>query len=193
MQRTFLKNPFKSLLKSPLRSPRKSFLSILAVALLTGGVAYGQSLADVARANRERQNADDASKKPVVITTDDLTPEPHSDPAPSPAHAKTSGKTSRDLSQPLTGVDERAAAQWRRQILAQKDKVTALQAQIDQLNARIHPAGSAQFEGPSSRNQARQQEHVAEIQLQLDEQKKKLAELQEEARRAGMHTAVYDP
>jgi hypothetical protein len=31
------------------------------------------------------------------------------------------------------------------------------------------------------------------VQLQMDEQKKKLAEMQEEARRAGMHTTVYDP
>jgi hypothetical protein len=34
---------------------------------------------------------------------------------------------------------------------------------------------------------------MAQIQQQLDEQKRKLVEMQEAARHAGMHTAVYDP
>jgi hypothetical protein len=38
-----------------------------------------------------------------------------------------------------------------------------------------------------------QQERVARVQEQLEEERAKLLELQEEARRAGMHTQVYDP
>jgi hypothetical protein len=34
---------------------------------------------------------------------------------------------------------------------------------------------------------------VAEIQLQVDEQKRALVDMQEAARQAGMHTVVYDP
>jgi hypothetical protein len=90
-------------------------------------------------------------------------------------------------------VDERAAAQWKKQILAEKDKIAILQGRIDEINATIHPPGSAQFEGPPNRFQTRQLEKIAEIKVQLDEQKRKLFEMQEEARRAGMHTAVYDP
>ena len=165
------------------------------MALLMVVAAYGQSVADLARANREKQDAANASAKPPAqFTNDNLPKDPLGDdvPAPAPARAAASNKVHTG-SHPQQPVDERAAAQWKSRILAQKDKVTSLQARIDQLNATIHPAGSAQFEGPSSRNQARQQQRVAEVQLQLDEQKKKLAEMQEEARRAGMHTAVYDP
>jgi hypothetical protein len=41
--------------------------------------------------------------------------------------------------------------------------------------------------------QARQLERLAQMQLQLNQQKKKLEDMQEAARHAGMHTAVYDP
>ena len=44
-----------------------------------------------------------------------------------------------------------------------------------------------------SRSQALEQERLAQVQEQLEEQRAKLLELQEEARRAGMHTQVYDP
>ena len=44
-----------------------------------------------------------------------------------------------------------------------------------------------------SRSQALEQERIAQVKEQLEEQRAKLLELQEEARRAGMHTQVYDP
>lgn len=44
-----------------------------------------------------------------------------------------------------------------------------------------------------SRSQALEQERIAQVQEQLGEQRAKLLEMQEEARRAGMHTQVYDP
>jgi hypothetical protein len=46
---------------------------------------------------------------------------------------------------------------------------------------------------PYNRYQAQQLQRVAQIQQQLDEQKRKLDRMQEAARHAGMHTAVYDP
>jgi len=168
---------------------QRIFLNACATMTLLSAVAYGQSLADVARANREKQNA---TAKPAVITTDDVEALPPGGITVQPATVVTT-KTTHSASQPKQDVDEQAAAQWKKQILAQKEKVTSLQAHIDQINSSIHPAGSAQFEGPSSRGQARQQERVSEIQLQLDEQKRKLTQLQEDARRAGMHTTTYDP
>jgi|SRR5580698_1034397 hypothetical protein len=185
---------------------QRLLLSVSAVAVLMGAaMAYGQaasspsvpassqSLADVARANREKQGAaKESAKTPVVITTDDLAAQP----APSlraDARPIVGSKAIRPVAAEQRPVDERAAEQWKKQILAQKDKMAGLQAQIDQLNATIHPAGSAQFEGPGNRYQTQQQQKVAEIQLQLDAQKRKLTEMQEEARHAGMHSAVYDP
>lgn len=72
--------------------------------------------------------------------------------------------------------------------------MASLQVRIDQLHASITSAnGSVQSEGPYNRYQAQQLQRVAQIQQQLDEQKWKLDQMQDAARHAGMHTAVYDP
>ena len=176
---------------------QQTLLKMLAITFLLSSAAHGQSLGDVARANREKQKADDPSATPTkVITNADLPkdpdPAPRDDDATPPDAASIKAADHRSTQQTMT--ERRAAEQWRRQILGQKHKVANLQARVDQLNASIQAAnGSVQFEGPSSRSQARQMQRVADIQLQLDEQKRTLAEMQELARRAGMHTTVYDP
>jgi hypothetical protein len=69
-----------------------------------------------------------------------------------------------------------------------------MQARIEQLSASIRsPNGSTEYDGPYTRNQARQLQRISQIQQQLDEQKRKLDQIQEAARHAGMHSAVYDP
>jgi hypothetical protein len=187
------------------------FLRTLAIAFLMHSAGYGQSLGDVARENREKQNADDATPaaKPRVITNKDLPKDPNPSPGPSDATPKASTVASIKDADRLSAEhhladqrsaqqrvsQQRAADQWKRQILAQKNKMATLQARIDQLHASMHPANSSvQYESlPYGRDQARQWQRVAQVQQQLDEQKRKLAEMQEAARRAGMHTAVYDP
>jgi len=164
-------------------------LQVVAITLGMGLAAHGQSLADIARANRDKQNV--AATPPTVITNDDIEALPQGG-VQRPAGAAAANKPARGPSGP-TPIDQQAAAQWKRQILAQEDKLATLQARVDQLNALIHPAGTAQFNGPYTRYQTTQMERLADIQLQLNEQKKKLAEMQDEARRAGMHTTVYDP
>jgi hypothetical protein len=173
--------------------PRKfALLTILffASVFFMSAAAFGQSLGDIARANKQNQ-ANASAPQPAVITTDDLeagssksvltTTSAKPSKATSPTHATAEE------------IDPKLAAEWKRKIVAQKSKVQTLQAQIDQLNAQIHPPGGAAFDGPPSRDQAHRMQRVGEIQVQLDEQKRMLAEMQEEARRAGMHTAVYDP
>jgi predicted RNase H-like nuclease (RuvC/YqgF family) len=176
---------------------RRIFLTIFAIALLMSSAAYGQSLGDIARENREKQNAENASTaQPEVITNANLPKDPDADQKPAEAQSGASASTTaadhRSAQQRL--AEQRAADQWKRQILAQKNKMATLQARIDQLNASIRSAGgSVQYEGPYSRYQARQLQRVAQIQLQLDEQKMKLDQMQEAARHAGMRSAVYDP
>lgn len=176
---------------------RRIFLAIFATALLMSSAAYGQSLGDIARANREKQNAENASAaQPKVITNANLPKDPdanqESAEAQSGPSATSAAADHRSAQQRLS--EQRAADQWKRQILAQKNKMANLQARIDQLNASIRSAGgSVQYEGPYNRYQARQLQRVAQIQLQLDEQKMKLDQMQEAARQAGMHSAVYDP
>jgi hypothetical protein len=176
---------------------QRIFLKIFAIALLVSSAAYGQSLGDIARENREKQNAENASAAhPKVITNASLPKDP--DASQEPAEARSGANASsqvvdhRSAQQHL--AEQRAAGQWKRHILAQKNKMAILQARIDQLNVSIRSGGgSVQYEGPYNLYQARQLQRVAQIQLQLDEQKMKLDQMQEEARHAGMRSAVYDP
>jgi predicted RNase H-like nuclease (RuvC/YqgF family) len=184
---------------------QRVFLTIFAIALLMSLAAYGQSLADIARENREKKSQAASAAQPKMITNanlpkhTDANPEPSEsegpmDEAPSGASAAASSKAADHRSAQQHLAEQRAADQWKRQILAQKNKMATLQARIDQLNASIRSAGgSVQYEEPYSRYQARQLQRVAQIQQQLDEQKMKLDQMQEAARHAGMHTAVYDP
>jgi hypothetical protein len=180
------------------------FSKILAIALLMSSVAYGQSLGDIARENRERQNAEAAASTtpPKVITNKDLP----KDPNPNPGSNATPSGSSDDSSKGAENraedrhfadqrlAEQHAANQWKRQILVQKNKVARLQARIDQLHASIQAAnGSAQFEGPVNRYQAFQLQQVAQFQQQLNEHRRRLEQMQEAARHAGMRTPVSDP
>jgi predicted RNase H-like nuclease (RuvC/YqgF family) len=177
----------------------QAFWKTSAIVLMMTSLANGQSLGDVARQNREKQNAENASGvQPTVITNASLpknpTPNRESQDAP-PAPSATAGNKIADRrSAQQRLAEERAAEQWKRQILAQKNKMATMQARIDQLNASIHsPNGDTQYRGPYTRNQMLQLERAAQIQQQLDELKRKLDQMQDAARRAGMHTTVYDP
>jgi hypothetical protein len=203
---------------------QRVFLKIFAIAVLMSPVlmnraAYGQSLGEVARENRERQAAEDASGvHPKVITNKDLPADPEGNEGSREAQpgVEVAGSSEAVQNRPAerhfaeqpfaaprsgeprsaeSGMGEqRAAEQWKRQILVRESRMANLQERIDRLNASIRSrGGSAQYEGPNNRYQARQLERVEEMQQRLDEQKRKLDEMQEAARRAGMHTAVYDP
>ena len=185
---------------------RRMFCKILAIAILASGVALAQSLGDVARENREKKAQDASSATPKVITNNDLPKdsdaleapdaEAGADPAESTTAADPNSGDRREAHQSAQQrlAEQRAAYQWKKQILTQKHRMAALQARIDQLHESMRSSGgSVQYEPPYNRYQARQLRRIEEIQQQLDKQKIKLAEMQEAARRAGMHTAVYDP
>lgn len=176
-------------------SMRRVGLKVLLVALLTGSVAYGQSLGDVARENREKRQAKAASEsgsskpKPKVITNDNM-----------PARVVAgSSETERDIKPVSVSGGQSAghvsAEEWKSRILAQKNAIAAQQAQIDKLNESIRYVTASLYTNgiQHNENQAKKQESVAQMQQQLDEQKKNLAQIQEAARQAGMGSAVYDP
>ena len=180
------------------------FLQILTAALLISPAAFGQSLGDIARENREKKQAEDTSVAPTkVITNQDLSKDPNASTEPPQANSQVTASVSSDVPDHRSAdrrtaekrlAEQRAAEQWTRQIVAQKNKILTLQARIDQLNASLQSAnGTVQSEGPYNRYQARQMQRIAQVQLQLDEQQRKLDQMQDAARRAGMHTAVYDP
>jgi len=181
---------------------QRMLFRISLIALSISSFARGQSLGDIARENREKQTANDASStaKPKVITNKDLPRDSEANTGPSEAQSGPSTAASNKAAESRSAerhfaeqrqAEQRAADQWKRQILAQKDKIAALQARIDHFHASLHPVGeSVQYEAPYNRYQA---QRVAQFQQQLNEQKRKLEQMQEAARHAGMHTAVYDP
>jgi acetyl-CoA carboxylase beta subunit len=169
---------------------RRIALKILPIALLMSSVVYGQSLGDVARENREKQKTKAASPaaKPKVITNESLPRNPHAGPI------ETEGKLKAASTRVPSGGGQ-SAEQWKSRILAQKNAVANLQAQIDKLNAFIHfVVANEYYNGVQyNQHQVKKQENVAQMQQQLEEQKKNLAAMQEGARSAGMGSAVYDP
>jgi hypothetical protein len=170
--------------------------------------AYGQSLGDIARENREKKTDDASATPPRVITNKDLPKDPAAHQEASTAPVGTDGAASSTTADPRSDdhraarrsaeqrlAEQRAAEQWKRQILAQKNKVVTLQTRIDLLKASMQPPNStAQYESLTyNRYQARQWQRIEQAQHKLDEQKMKLDQMQEAARHAGMRTAVYDP
>lgn len=179
---------------------QRIFLKILATGLLLNFAAYAQSLGDIARENREKQASQQASgEQPRVITNKDL---PHGSDLPSvdpstlppPRSPMASNRMDQYRSPDQRMAEQRMGEQWRGRIEAQQSRIDNLQARIDRLNAAIRATGgTVQYDQPHSRYEALAQERVAEMQRQLDEQKLRLEQMQDAARRAGMHTSVYDP
>jgi predicted RNase H-like nuclease (RuvC/YqgF family) len=176
----------------------------IAILLSIGSAAQEQPLGDVARASREaKAKTESASAAQSKVITNAELPTSTTDAADSESRPATSQQNKNHAAQQRleqhniaqqSNAQQRAAQQWKREILAQKRKLTSLQARIDQLNAAILAAnGSTQYEFPNGRYQAHQLQRVADLQVDLDEQKRALSEMQDEARQAGMHTSVYDP
>jgi hypothetical protein len=85
--------------------------------------------------------------------------------------------------------------QWRSQILEQKAAVATLQHEVDSVSASIHFAGGNCVSNCAQWNERQQQkqQQVDAMKTQLDEQKKRLEEMQETARKQGFGSSVYEP
>jgi hypothetical protein len=168
-------------------------LKIAASALAVSSFAFGQSLGDVARENREKQKAKSASSsaKPKVITNETLPASPDAGPSEAERITRPAPQDIPDSRQP----GGPSAAQWKSSILQQKNEIAAQQAQIDKLNASIHFVPSSLYANGLQYDeyQLKKQQAVTRMQEQLEEQKKNLAQMQEAARQAGMGSAVYEP
>jgi len=166
--------------------------------LLTGTAALaqsGQSLADAARAERAKQQSEQAAgTAPKVITNQDLPAAPPAVPDPSPSDPMTtvSGvkKSDHYADQRLNNhlqAEQRSSGQWKARIQEQENRIADLEARIDRVNASIrNSVGTAQYDTPANRYQAVQSERLAMMQQMLDQQKRRLALMQDSARRAGM-------
>jgi len=175
----------------------KSFI----IALLLSGAAFaqsqtGDSLGDVARANRAKQQAEQTSgTTPKVITNQDLPANnaaiPESDPSDPMTQVSGVKRSNPGADQRLSNrlmAEQRTGAQWRARIQEQENRIADLQGRIDRVNANIRTAvGTAQYDTPANRYQAVQTERLAMMQDMLDQQKRRLALMEDAARRAGMN------
>lgn len=156
--------------------------------------AYGQALGDVARENREKKAAAEATAPPKVISNSDLAKdaperEDESSKAQTPQKTGTGRKTA------TSPIDPRVEEQWRKRILEQKRTVAALEKRVARFQGALSygDAGAISRGEILTRNQALEQERLARAQEQLEEQRAKLLEMQDEARKAGMYPKTYDP
>jgi predicted RNase H-like nuclease (RuvC/YqgF family) len=165
---------------------RASKTAILCVVLVSVAVpGYAQSLGDVAREQRQKQQAKGVPVK--VLTNEDL---------PDHSDAADSRGTRRPGALPVSAYNsKKTAEQWKSEILNQKNSVAALQSQIAQLNSSIHFTGPTCVRNCVQHNeqQIAKQDESKRLQDQLDEQKKKLDDLQEGAREDGYGGTVTDP
>jgi len=187
------------------RTSLRSVAIALAIIAPMISAAYGQSLGDIARENREKKADSTSAEHAKVITNKDLPKDPETDqaaPAAQPAIVPPANKSPEESAADRRAeqrfaqqrlAEQRAAEQWKRQILAHK--ILMLQTRIDHLKATLQFAdvSTYPYAGPYNRDQARQLQRITQLQQQLDAQQRTLDQMQETARHAGMHTAVYDP
>jgi hypothetical protein len=155
---------------------------------LCGAAAFGQSLGDVARQTRQKERAKGKAAK-KVITNEDLPETPDL----TPGQQETVGKM--EPVSPSAPSGTQSAEQWKSRILAQKNQIAGMQAQIDKLSGSIRfVEANAYVNGVQyNQHQVKKQQQVAQMQTQLAEQRQKLAKMQDAAKKAGMGSAVYDP
>ena len=160
-------------------------LSLLACA------SYGQSLGDVAREQRQKQQAKDPKAAVKVVTNDEI---PESPGASSSSSADTDGAP--ESSTPAaSSTGKKTAEQWKAEITVRKTRIAALQSHVDKLNDSVHFVEANRYYNGVQYNQyqLKKQQETQRLQKQLDTEKKALGDAQESARKDGYGSAVYDP
>jgi|HubBroStandDraft_1064217.scaffolds.fasta_scaffold00132_2 predicted RNase H-like nuclease (RuvC/YqgF family) len=181
----------------PMGTISKPILVLGAAVSLFAATAYTQdspSLGDLARQQRQQKQSKAAqgkdAKTPKVITNEEL-PQ-HADPAPAVTSASEESGAS---AQAPSGGAKQPAEQVKAQIQAQKSQISSLQKQMDEVDESIRFAPGNCVSNCEQWNQQQQekQQQVAQMKTQLDEQKKRLEEMQDSARKQGYGSSVYDP
>ena len=169
----------------------------LAMVLLSAGVLFAQetSLGDLGRQQRSKQKAKSGRSAARVITDDDMPKRPDA-----PVQSENAKEDEKDEGAPNRDSRSRApnsqsAEYWKAQILIQKRSVSAQQEQVNQFRESIHFVEANRYVNGAQYNeqQRRRQIQLDQMEKQLEHQKKRLADMQESARKAGFGNSVYDP
>jgi predicted ribosome quality control (RQC) complex YloA/Tae2 family protein len=165
--------------------------------------ALGQddaSLGDAARLARQQKQqkgtqakggqSKDAqpAKTPKVITNDEIPGHP----PVSASSASADQPRGANYSQPSGKV---SVEQFKSRILAQENMISSMQSEVDELNdsIRFAPANCVANCVQWNQRQRDKQQEVERLQAQLEDQKKRLEDMQESARQQGYGSSVYDP
>jgi hypothetical protein len=149
------------------------------------GVSHAQSLGDVARQQRQNQEAKKDQSAPKLITNDDLT---------GPG-LEQSGSEKLGHSHEPAHRSSKSAEQWRSEIKAQERSIAQLQAEMERLNSSIRFVEASRYYTAEQHNlkQEQKEERVQQMRAQLDQQRARLEATQEAARKDGFGNAVYEP
>jgi hypothetical protein len=129
------------------------------------------------------------AKAPKTVITNDEIPQ-HIGPTRTLSNSQTPGEIPQQ--NPGSGPP---AEYWKIQIQTQKDNITSLQSQIASLSDSIQYAGGNCVSNCVQWNEHQQQkqQQLEAMKSQLEEQQKRLEDLQDMARKQGFGSSVYDP
>jgi hypothetical protein len=172
-------------------------LQPVTVIVLLATMSYSQdsqSLGDVARqARQQKTQGHEGKDAPArkVVTNDEIPEQAASTADGSGADQSPELPSHHTSSEP----GKLSAERWKALIQAQKNVVSSLQKQIDKTNSSIHfVEANLYVNGPQyNKRQAQKQQEVERAQAQLEEQKKRLEDMQDSARKQGYGSSVYDP
>jgi len=167
------------------------FAAAIALPVASAFAQDSPSLGDLARQQRQQKEAADKNGKPAKVITNEQIP---ARPLAALREARES-RTEESGSHYNTNADKASAERWKSQITSQKNQVANLQREIDDLNESIRfaPANCVENCVGWNERQREKQLRVDRMGAQLDEQKRRLDEMQDSARRAGFGSSVYDP
>ncbi len=176
----------------------KLIFVITAAVCLVAGTAKGQespSLGDLARQQRQQKEQSRTApgkdaKASKVITNEEI-PE-RTEPATRPVASGHASQNS--MLAPSNGTKE-PPEHVKSQILAQKKQIATLQGQVDELNESIRfaPPNCAENCVGWDERQREKQQRAERMQAQLVEEKRRLEDMQDSARKQGYGSSIYDP
>lgn len=178
-------------------SGRIFLTAAVSLALTTCFAQDSPSLGDVARQVRQQKQARAAQgkdTKPARVITDQELPE-HTV-APTASMTGSSGSSaSSSTGEKSSESGKLSAESWRTQIQEQKNQIAALHHDIDELNNSIQfaPGNCVENCVQWNEHQKEKQQEVERMRGQLDDLEKHLGDMQEQARKQGYGSSVYDP
>ncbi|HEY6185149.1 MAG TPA: hypothetical protein VIW67_23115 [Terriglobales bacterium] len=168
----------------------RKLAALFAGLIFLNALIFAQSLGDVARAQRQKQSDKATSPSRKVITDEDIPAHSEQSKAEKAAPPKLAD-TSSDAPINTAGNGEELKAKC----LEAKQAIKDYEAELEKLRASIQYVEANRYSNGVQYNQyqLRKQQEADRMQKQLDTAKKRFADLQEQARKSGFGSSVYDP